>query len=80
MFLADKTKYMVMSREQNTERNHNMKIDNITFEMVEEFTYLGTNVTIKILSRKKSRTRRSQGMLAIMRCRIFSLPVCYPKI
>ena len=31
---ADKTKYMVMSRDQNAGRNHNMRIDNSTFERV----------------------------------------------
>jgi hypothetical protein len=40
---ADKTKNMVMSRDQNAGRNHNMKINNISFERVEEFKYLGTN-------------------------------------
>jgi len=39
---ADKTKYMVMSRDQNAGRNHNMKVDNGCFERVEEFKYLGT--------------------------------------
>jgi len=39
---ADKTKYMVMSRDQNTGRIHNVRIDNSTFERVEEFKYLGT--------------------------------------
>jgi hypothetical protein len=29
---ADKTRYMVMSRDQNAGRSHNMKIDNIPFE------------------------------------------------
>jgi hypothetical protein len=29
---------------------------------------------------KKLRADGSQGMLAIIRCRIFCLPVCYPKI
>ena len=54
---ADKTKYMVMSRDQNAERSHSMKTDNSTFERVEEFIYkyLGTNLTIKILFRKKLR-------------------------
>jgi hypothetical protein len=37
---ADKTKYMVMSRDQNAGRSHNMKIDNIYYEMVEKFKYL----------------------------------------
>ena len=39
---ADKTKYMVMSRDQNAGRSHSMKIDNNFFERVEEFKYLGT--------------------------------------
>jgi hypothetical protein len=39
---ADKTKYMVMSRDQNAGQNHNIKIDSSSFEMVEEFKYLGT--------------------------------------
>ena len=37
---ADRTKYMVMSRDQNAGRSHNMKIDNGSFEVVEEFKYL----------------------------------------
>jgi len=38
---ADKTKYMVMSRDQNAGRSHSMKTDNNPFERVEEFKYLG---------------------------------------
>ena len=34
---ADKTKYMVMSRDQNAGQNHNIKSDNKSFESVEEF-------------------------------------------
>jgi len=34
---ADKTKYMVMSWDQNAGRIHSVKIDNSTFERVEEF-------------------------------------------
>ena len=41
---ADKTKYMVMSRDQKAGRNHNVRIDNSTFERVEEFKYLGTTL------------------------------------
>jgi hypothetical protein len=76
---TDKTQYMVMSRDQNAGRNHNIRIDNISFERVEEFKYFGTNSTIKILFSKKLRVDLSQGMLAITRCRIFCLPGCYPK-
>ena len=36
---SDKTKYMVMSRDQNAGRSRSIKIDN-SFESVEEFKYL----------------------------------------
>jgi hypothetical protein len=39
---ADKTKYMVMSRDQNAGRRRNIKIDNSSIVRVEEFKYLGT--------------------------------------
>ena len=39
---ADKTKYMVMSREQNAGLSHNMKADNSSFERVEKSKYLRT--------------------------------------
>jgi hypothetical protein len=42
---ADKTKYMVLSRDQNTGRSHSIKTDNIFFERVHEFKYLETNLT-----------------------------------
>ena len=38
---ADKTKYMIVSRDQNAGRSHNMKIDNASIERVEDFKYLG---------------------------------------
>ena len=39
---ADKTKYMVMSRYQDAGRSYSIKIDNSSFERVEEFMYVGT--------------------------------------
>ena len=39
---ADKTNYMVMSRDQNAGRSHIMKTDNRSSERVEEFKHLGT--------------------------------------
>jgi hypothetical protein len=42
---ADKTKYMVTSRDQNAGRSHNTKIDNRSFKTLEVFKYLGTNLT-----------------------------------
>ena len=39
---ADKTKYMVMSQDQNAGRNCSVRIDNSAFDRVEGFKYLGT--------------------------------------
>ena len=36
---ADKTKYMVMSRDQNAGRIHSVRMNNSTFGRVEEFKY-----------------------------------------
>jgi len=41
---ADKTNYMVMPLNQNTGQSHSIKIDNSSFERVEEFKYLGTTL------------------------------------
>jgi hypothetical protein len=38
----DKTKYVIMSRDQNAGRSYSMKLDNSSIERVEEFKYLGT--------------------------------------
>jgi hypothetical protein len=56
------------------------KIDNVSFEGVEHFIYLGTTLTNQILFRKKLRANRNQEMFAVVRCRIFCLQVCCPKI
>jgi hypothetical protein len=37
---ADKTKYMVMSGDRSEGQNHNIKLDNKSFERVEQFKYL----------------------------------------
>jgi len=42
---TDKTKYMVMSRDQNARLRHSIKTDNSSFERVEQFKYLGTTIT-----------------------------------
>ena len=56
---ADKTEYMVMSRDQNAGRNQSVRMDNSTFERVEEFKYLGTTLTLQnsIPEEIKSRLR-----------------------
>jgi hypothetical protein len=42
---ADKTKHMILSRDQNAGRGHSVKIDNSSFERVEDFNYVGINLT-----------------------------------
>ena len=42
---AEKTKCMVMSRDQNAGQSHNIKIGNKSFERVEQFRYLGRTLT-----------------------------------
>jgi hypothetical protein len=42
---AEKTKYMIMSRHQNSERYQNIRIANESFENVAKFKYLGTTLT-----------------------------------
>ena len=42
---ADKSKYMVISGDQNAGRSHNIKTDNSSLDRVEEFKYLGTTLT-----------------------------------
>ena len=57
---ADKTKYIIMSQDQNAGQSHNIKIDKRSFERLEEFKYLGPTLTnqnfiqVEIKSRFKS--------------------------
>jgi len=52
---ADKTKYIVMSRDQNAGRSHNMKIDNISFESWNSSNVWEQPRRIKMPFRKKLR-------------------------
>ena len=51
-FHAEKSKYIVMSRQQNAEQNHSTKIHKASFKCVDQFRYLGTTLTNR--SRLKS--------------------------
>ena len=52
---------MVMSRDQNAGRSHNMKTDNSSFERVEEFKYLGTTLTSQIYILEEIKSRLKSG-------------------
>jgi hypothetical protein len=63
---TDKTKFMVMSRDQNAGRI-SINTNNSFFERAEQLKYLGITLTNQILFRKKLRADLSQGMLVINR-------------
>ena len=54
-----------MTRDQNAGQSHNMKIYNGSFEKVEMFKYLGTNITYQITIQKKVKVVCNQGMLLL---------------
>ncbi|KAJ4434049.1 hypothetical protein ANN_16368 [Periplaneta americana] len=57
----EKTKYMIMSRDQNIVRNGNIKIGNLSFEVVEKFKYLGATVTDINDTREEIKRRINMG-------------------
>ena len=58
---ADKTKYMVMARDQNAGRSHNIKTSIRSFERVEEFKYFGTTLTNKNSIQEEIKSRVKSG-------------------
>ncbi|KAJ4432167.1 hypothetical protein ANN_20783 [Periplaneta americana] len=57
----EKTKYMIMSRDQNIVRNGNIKIGDLSFEEVEKFKYLGETVTNINDNREEIKRRINMG-------------------
>ncbi|KAJ4443827.1 hypothetical protein ANN_05613 [Periplaneta americana] len=57
----EKTKYMIMSRDENIVRNGNIKIENLSFEEVEKFKYLAATVTNINGTREKIKHRINMG-------------------
>jgi hypothetical protein len=68
---AEKAKYVVMSGDQNAGRSHSIKTDNSSLESVEQFRFLGTTVADQNSIQEEIKCSWSQGMLAVIRCRIF---------
>ena len=58
---ADETKYMVMFRDQNAGRCDIIKIDNSSFERVEEFRYLETTITNQNYIQEEIKSRLKSG-------------------
>ncbi|KAJ4441187.1 hypothetical protein ANN_11038 [Periplaneta americana] len=57
----EKTKYMIMSRDQNIVRNGNIKIGDLSFEEAEKFKYLGATVTNINYTREEIKRRMNMG-------------------
>ncbi|KAJ4437979.1 hypothetical protein ANN_13918 [Periplaneta americana] len=57
----EKTKYMIMSRDENIVRNGNIKIGNLSFEEVGKFKYLGATVTNINDTREEIKRRINMG-------------------
>jgi hypothetical protein len=43
--IADKSKYILMSRDKNAGQSYNMKTESRSYEMVKDFKYFGTTLT-----------------------------------
>ena len=56
-----KTKYIVMSRDQNAGRIHSARTVNSNFERVEEFKYLGTTLTNQNSIEEEIKSRLRSG-------------------
>jgi len=76
---ADKTKYMVMSRDQNAGRSRSIKIDSSTFERVED-GYLATTCINQNSIQEEIKSRLKSRNAAIIRSKIFVLFTLLSKI
>jgi actin-related protein len=57
----EKTKYMLLSRQQNVGQNRDIKIANRSFENLSQFKYLGTTVTNQNLIQEHIKRRVNSG-------------------
>jgi hypothetical protein len=58
---AVKTKYMVISRDQNAGRSHNIETDDSSVKRVEEFKYLETIITYQNSIKEEIKSRLKPG-------------------
>jgi hypothetical protein len=75
----DKTKYIVMSRDQHARRSHSMKINNRTFGRVEDFKYLGTTLTNQNSIQEEIKSRLKLGNACYLSVQKFLSSSCCPK-
>jgi len=77
---ADRTKYMIMAREQNAGRSHSIKIDSSPYESVDVFKYLATNLTYQSSIDEEIKRRFISGNACYKSVQNIFHPGCYAKI
>ena len=70
---------MVMSRDQNAGRIHSVRIDNCTFERVEECKYLGTTLTKQNSIAEEIKSRLESGNACYRSVQSFVFQVAIQK-
>jgi hypothetical protein len=76
---ADKTKYMIMFRDQNAGRRHNMKIDSKPLERVEEFRYLDITLRNQNFIHEEIKSRLKLGNACFHSVQNFLFSTLLPK-
>jgi hypothetical protein len=76
---AERTKCMVMSRDQQAAKNHNIQIGNKSFEGVEQFRYLGTTLTNQNSVHEEINRRLKRGNACYHVMQHLSSPSLLPK-
>jgi len=71
---------MVMSQDQNVGRIHSVRICRNIFEKLEEFKYLGTNLTNQNSIAEEIKSILKTGNACYHSMQKICLLVCYPKI
>ena len=71
---------MVMSRDQNAGRSQNMKVDNTSFERVEEFKCLGTKLSNQNSIQEEIKSRFKSGNVCYHSVQNLLSSVCYVKM
>jgi hypothetical protein len=78
--IAEKTKYMIMSRHPNSKQNQNIRIANESFENIAKFKYLGTMITNENDIHDEIKSKLNSGNVAIIQSIIFCLLVSCQEI
>jgi hypothetical protein len=77
---VEKTKYMLVSRDQNADQNRDIKIENRSFENASQFMHLRTIVANQNLIQEEIKWRLNSGNTCYIRSRTFCLLVCCRKM